>query len=73
MRSATQTQASESSTDPLQQPPPSPAARAAARDWSQDQEFYARLKLLTVCVRSRQRELPEVDEAMYQDDLALYG
>jgi hypothetical protein len=34
---------------------------------------YTRVKLITTYVQSRPRELPEVDEAMYQADLAAYG
>jgi hypothetical protein len=47
-------------------------AEAAARDWTQDEAFYQRVKLLTVCVESRPRPLPTVDEAMYDADLAIY-
>lgn len=47
--------------------------RAAARRWSEDEPDYARIKLLATCVRSRTQELPVVDEAMYNTDLAAYG
>jgi hypothetical protein len=46
---------------------------AASRSWTSDQLDYSRIKLLTTCVESRARELPTVDEAMYDADIGAYG
>jgi hypothetical protein len=46
---------------------------AASRDWAQDEAFYTRIKLVTVYVESRIKDLPSVEASMYEADLASYG
>lgn len=41
---------------------------AASGDWEIDSDVYRQLKLLTSYVKSRPKELPQVDESMYDAD-----
>ncbi len=46
---------------------------AASRAWTQDEAFYSRIKLVTLYVESRIKDLPAITESMYTSDIAAYG